>query len=308
MFRAQNIPIHLESDFRYCREIARKTSDQHSLGSLLVPRKLRPFLYAIFAFAKTADDFTGLPGRDDSVKLRLLDDWSRRLLQAESGEPDHPTFRALAHTLDVTALPSIYLHELLIACRMNVTNKRYDSINELEEYCRYAANPIGRIVLHLADEVIPEPRQPTPVKIRFSDAICTGMMLTHLWQNLGQDPWSGRPLYLPVEEMQRFGVTEEMILARRFTPVMGDLMLFLVAETRQLFDYGQQLLDMVQWPIRLELAAMLEQGRAILDKIEENGGNTLRFRPQLSPWTRASCLWRAFSRSTSSSASNNQDW
>ncbi|HIJ83220.1 MAG: SOCS box protein [Magnetococcales bacterium] len=301
MFHAQNTPIHLEDDFHYCREIVRRSADQHSLGSLLVPRKLRPFLYAIFAFAKTADDFTGLPGRDDASRLRLLDDWSRRLLIAESGEPDHPIFRALAHTLDVTALPSSYLHELLIACRMNVTNKRYDSIIELEEYCRYAANPIGRIVMHLADEATQEPGQPVPLKIRLSDFICTAMMLTHLWQNLGQDPWSGRPLYLPIEAMDRFGVTEEMILARRFTPMLGDLVLHLVAETRQLFDRGQPLLDMVQWPIRLELATMLEQGHAILDKIEENGGNTLRSKPQLSTWTRANCLWRALNRSSSPS-------
>ncbi|MBF0346426.1 MAG: squalene/phytoene synthase family protein [Magnetococcales bacterium] len=298
MFHAPNIPIHLEDDFHYCREVVRKNSDQHTLGSLLVPRRLRPFLYAIFAFAKTADEFTGLPGRDDSARLRLLDDWSRRLLQAEAGEPDHPIFRSLAHTLEVTALPATYLHELLIACRMNVTNKRFNTISELEEYCRYAANPIGRIVMHLADEATQQPHQQVPLKIRLSDSICTALMLTHLWQNLGQDPWSGRPLYLPIEEMNRFGVTEEMILARRFTPLMGELMLHLVAETRQLFERGQLLLDMVQWPLRLELATMLEQGTAILDKIEENGGNTLRSKPQLTPWNRVNCLLRALSRSS----------
>ncbi|HAT49757.1 MAG: squalene/phytoene synthase family protein [Nitrospirae bacterium] len=301
MFHAQNIPIHLENDFHYCREIVRKSADQHSLESLLVPRKLRPFLFAIFAFAKTADDFTGLPGRDDAARLRLLDDWSRRLLQAESGTPDHPIFRALSHTLDVTTLPSVYLHELLIACRMNITNKRYESIMELEEYCRYAANPIGRIIMHLAGEVIQEHHQPVPLKIRFSDANCTAIMLTHLWQNLGQDPWSGRPLYLPTDEMNHFGVTEEMILARRFTPMLGEMMLHLVSETRLLFHQGQPLMDMLQWPLKLELATILEQELAILDKIEANGGNTLRSKPQLSSWTRASCLLRALTRSASPS-------
>lgn len=293
------VPAHLADDFQYCRDFVRKCQDDLPVGPVLAPRRLRPHLDAIFAFARTADEFTELPGRDDTTRLRLLDDWSRRLLQAESGKPSHPIFRALAHTLEATGLPPIYLHEMLIAYRMDITNKRYDTISDLEEYCRYSANPVGRIILHLAGEATLTAGRPVPEKVRHSDAICTALQLINHWQNLGRDPWSGRPLYLPKEEMDRFEVTEEMIIKRRFTPMLGELMLYLVGETRVVLESGAPLLERVRWPLNLKLATLLERGNAVLAQIEANGGNTLRSRPQLSTWTRASCIWRALSRTSS---------
>ncbi len=298
MFGRNPIPAHWAADFEYCREIVKNHEENFPVGSYLAPKRLRPFLFAIYAFARTADDFADLPGRDEETRLQLLDDWSRRLARAEIGEPDHPIFRALSHTFDVTRLPSTPLHDLLIAFRMDVTSKRYDTMEELAEYCRYSANPVGRIVLHMSEEADINPEQPVSDKMRRSDAICTALQLTNHWQDLGQDVWAGRPLYLPREEMDRFEVTEEMILKRRFTPMLGSLMLHLVAHTRTLFEYGEPLLDQVEWPLKLELAAVVEGGTAVLDQIEAFGGNTLRARPRLSTWDRAGCLWRAFSRTS----------
>ena len=296
MFASNPIPPRWAADFGYCREIVNSHEENFPVGSCLAPKPLRPFLYAIYAFARTADDFADLPGRDDATRLQLLDDWSRRLSRAELGEPDHPIFRALTHTMEVTGLPPTPLHDLLIAFRMDVTNKRYDTMEELEEYCRYSANPVGRIVLHMSEEVSLAPGAPVDRKVLYSDAICTALQLTNHWQDLGQDVWAGRPLYLPREEMARFEVTEEMVLKRRFTPMLGSLMLHLTARTRDLFRLGEPLLDEVEWPLKLELAAIVEGGLAVLDQIESFGGNTLRVRPRLSTWDRAGCLWRAFAR------------
>ena len=304
------IPPDLLDDFRYCMEIVHSREENFPVASRLAPPRLRPYLYAVYAFARTADDFADLPGRDDDSRLQLLDDWSRRLLQAESGQADHPIFRALGHVIRTTDLPTEPLHNLLIAFHMDVTNKRYDTMAELLDYCHYSANPVGRIVLHLAGELPykvgeqalraaggAEPSGSAEgSKAYYSDAICTALQLTNHWQDLGQDAWSGRPLYLPMEEMARFDVREEMILKRRFSPTVGSLMLHLTAQTRALFLTGEPLRRQVGWPLNLELAAICECGQAVLDKIEAQGGNTLRMRPRLSLWDRAVCLKNVLAR------------
>lgn len=297
--RRRLIPASLDADFRYCLEIVHSRQENFPVASMLAPPRLRPFLYAIYAFARTADDFADLPGRDDNTRLQLLDDWSRRLIRAEQGNPDHPIFRALAYVIQSTQLPTAPLHDLLIAFRMDVTNKRYETVDELLEYCCYSANPVGRIILHLAGEISLQPGRDLGSKVQHSDAICTALQLTNHWQDLGQDAWSGRPLYLPQEEMARFGVTEEMILKRRFTPSLGSLMLHLTAQTGELYRSGKSLTNQVQWPLSLELATIVESGQAVLAKIEASGGNTLRHRPRLSFRDRAVCFWRVLARTLS---------
>ncbi|MBF0134818.1 MAG: squalene synthase HpnC [Magnetococcus sp. DMHC-1] len=283
------IPGSLQSDFHYCAEVVRGHPENFPVGSYLCPRRVRPYLHAVYAYARMADDFADTPGREIGERLQLLDDWSRRLRQAETGKPDHPVFRALAHTFQATGLPTQPLYELLIAFRLDVTNKRYDTVEQLEDYCRYSANPVGRVVLHFAGVDQPE-------GVRWSDAICTALQLTNHWQDLGLDPWKGRPLYVPREEMERFGVDEKWILERRFSPSVGSLMLYLVEETRRLFQAGDALVDLLPWPFNLELAVIWQAGMAVLDKIELAGGNTLRMRHHLEGRDRTGCLLRAVRR------------
>ncbi|MBF0096038.1 MAG: phytoene/squalene synthase family protein [Magnetococcales bacterium] len=301
LFNPQLVPPALQDDFRYCLEIVHNREENFPVASLLAPPRLRPFLYAIYAFARTADDFADLPGRDDATRMQLLDDWSRRLTQVENGQADHPIFRALAHVIRTTDMPTEPLHHLLIAFRMDVTNKRYDTLEELLDYCRYSANPVGRIVLHLAGELPFEAGERELREERLlgglarcraacSDAICTALQLTNHLQDLGQDAWSGRPLYLPKEEMDRFEVSEEMIVKRRFSPAVGSLMLHLTAQVREMYLSGEPLWRQVPWPLNLELSMISACGLAVLNKIEASGGNTLRVRPRLSLWDRALCF------------------
>jgi hydroxysqualene synthase len=299
MHNLHAIPAYLVDDFNYCRDIVRKHTENFPVGSLLAPRRIRPHLHAVYAFARTADDFADLTGREDATKLQLLDDWSRRLAQSQAGKPDHPVFRALCHTFEITGLTATPFHDLLIAFRLDVTNKHYETLAELEEYCRYSANPVGRIILHLAGEAYLEPGAPLPEKIRYSDAICTALQLTNHLQDLGQDIACKRPLYLPREELERFGVNEELVLKRRFSPMLGNLVLDLVDQSQQLFAYGSPLVQQLQWPLNLEMAAIIEGGLAVLDKIAEMGGNTLRERPHLNNLDKAGCLWRAVKRTRS---------
>ncbi|MBF0295949.1 MAG: squalene/phytoene synthase family protein [Magnetococcales bacterium] len=296
MIAFETVPPRLRHDFHYCHAIAREREGELLLRSQFVSRRVRPCWDAIFAFMWTAQDFVGLKDRDDDFKLQLVDDWARRLDLARGGHADHPIFRALAHVLAVTLLPERWLHELLIALRMDITNRRHANLPDLLDYCRFGANPLGRMILHLGHEVSWAEGVPETDKERHSDALWSAMRLTCLWRDVGRYTRPDAPIYLPLEEMDHFGVTEEMVLARRYTPMLGSLLVHLTDRTRVLFFEGEPLLAQVAWPLRLELAAAMERGLAILDRIEACGGNILRNRPVLTQQERLSCLWRAFGR------------
>lgn len=280
------IPMKLRADYRYCRQITQEHVENFPVASLLAPRHMRHHLHAVYAFARLADDFADMPGRSQEERLRLLDDWERRLELARQGEPDHPVFRAVAHTLATTGLPADLLGDLLEAFRQDVIKKQYGSYGELLDYCRFSANPVGRIVLYLAGQYDEE-------QWVCSDAICTALQLVNHWQDLGQDACNGRPLYLPEDEMALAGVNPKMVAERRFSPEVGELILSLVDRTRELFQAGEPLLQSVPWPLNLELAVTWEAGVALLNMIEEQGGDTLRSRPSLSLPQWAGCFRRA---------------
>ncbi|MBF0215166.1 MAG: squalene/phytoene synthase family protein, partial [Magnetococcales bacterium] len=134
-------------------------------------------------------------------------------------------------------------------------------------------------------------------KLRHSDSFWTALWWTGFWRDLGHDSRSGLPLYLPEEDMARFGVSPEMVMQRRFTPMLGSLVLHLVEETRSQFILGAPLIEEVRHPLRMELAYALERNMTLLDRIEESGGNTLRICPELTQKERFACLWRTLGRS-----------
>nr|CRH07324.1 Putative Squalene/phytoene synthase [Candidatus Magnetococcus massalia] len=285
----QRIPSALANDYAYCQDIVRANYENFPVGSLLAPARIRHHLHAVYAFARLADDIADTNGSDDDEKLTRLDEWERRLDEALHGRADHPIFRALGHTLRETGLSPEPLRNLLVAFRMDVTNKQYETLEELFLYCRYSANPVGRIVLHFGG-------YSDAGRLAQSDAICTALQLTNHWQDLSEDPWMGRPLYLPRQEMSRFGVAEETIRQRRFSPAVAELMLHLIDETRRLYREGEPLLKQVSWPLNLELSVIWSGGMAVLEQIEAMGGNTLRQRPSLDTRAKMGCLLRGLGK------------
>ncbi|MEO5347052.1 MAG: squalene/phytoene synthase family protein [Magnetococcus sp. YQC-9] len=296
MKRSDAIPGHLANDFAYCRDIALARAEESPLCGRFLSRRLKPYWYVICAFAWTARDFTRLRGSDDDLKLQLIDDWARRLEQARSGQPDHPILRAMTHLFAVTGVPEISFHELLIACRMDVTNRRHGTLEELSEYGRFVAAPMGHLLLYLHQEMGESAEVRLVDKVRHSDALWTALSWTGYWRDLGHDSRGDGPLYLPEAEMAAFDVNKEMVLQRRFTPMVGSLVLHLVEETRARFFAGSPLIEEVGRPLRMELAYAMERGMMLLERIEALGGNTLRNRPVLNQWEQMICLWRALGR------------
>ncbi len=182
-------------------------------------------------------------------------------------------------------LPLAPFHDLLSAFRQDVTTSRYASATELLDYCRRSANPIGRLLLHLYDAA-------TPVNLQLSDAICTALQLANFWQDVALD-WAKGRVYLPQEDLARFGVAEAQIGEARCDAAWRALMAFETARTRAMLDAGRPLVRALPWRLALELSGVLAGGSRILHRIDASGGDVFRRRPTLTRADWALVAYRA---------------
>ena len=264
----------LENAYEHCAAIARSHYENFPVASWLLPSHMRPHIAAIYAFARTADDFADEPGRADEDRLRLLGEWGDMLHAADRGQSvANPIFLALADTIRRCDLPVGLLDDLLSAFRQDVTVRRYAGWTDVLDYCRRSANPVGRLVLRVAG--VRSDRAD-----RASDALCSALQLANFWQDFGVD-WSRGRLYVPRDEMVRAGASEQDLDAGVMTPEWKAAMRACVKVTRQLFDAGRPVADAVRGRLRYELRATWAGGVRILDKIEQLEFDTLHARPTI---------------------------
>lgn len=269
-----HVPSSLEASFRFCENLAKSHYENFPIG-WFIPKATRKYVFAIYAFARTADDFSD----EESFKNQRsdrLDEYESFLDQAIAGHPppDQPVFMAIAHTLEKTGISPQLLKDLLMAFRLDITKKRYRNYQELESYCVYSANPIGRIVLMLFGYQDPE-------LLRLSDRICTGIQLVNHWQDIGIDLMKDR-VYLPEEDLERFGYGYEDLQQRRVNDAFRSLMRFEVARTRSLFFEGKPLLQALHRRLRCQVSIMWKGPMKILDRIEAKDFDVFHSRPTLS--------------------------
>ena len=254
------------------------------VASLLVPKRLRPAIVAIYRFARAADDFADegdLPAGD---RLAALDRYERALDAIAAGAtPDEPPFPELAAAIARHRLPLDPFRDLLSAFRQDVLITRYATVGLLFDYCRRSANPIGRLMLRLYDAE-------TPANLVASDAICTALQLINFWQDIAAD-WRRGRLYLPAQDLARFGVTEAQIAEGHCDAGWRTLIAFESVRARTLLESGRPLTRALPWRLRLELSGVLAGGHRILDGIEATGGDVFRRRPELSrgDWAAVAC-------------------
>ncbi len=254
------------------------------VASILLPRHLRRPVEVIYRFARSADDLADEGEAGDAERLHALAAYGAELERIEAGiTPETPLFQDLAPILVAHDLPLQPFHDLLSAFAQDVTVKRYADYPALLDYCRRSANPVGRIMLHLFEAATPE-------NLARSDAICTALQLINFWQDVAVD-WEKQRVYLPQEDLLRFGLDEEAIAAGEVNEAWTALMDFQVQRARQLMLDGAPLaLDLpgrFGWEIRLTVAG----GLRILEKIEQAGGDVFRRRPRLSggDWLLLAC-------------------
>jgi hydroxysqualene synthase len=257
----------LRAAYQHCEALAKRHYENFPVASRLLPAKLRPHVAAIYAFARTADDFADEPGYHASERLRLLRDWRAKLHppsppgasagQARSG--DDAIFLALHDTIDRFSLPMQLFDDLLDAFVQDVGTTRYSTWSDVIDYCRRSANPVGRLVLRLSgyrDDRLDAA----------SDAVCTALQLTNFWQDFAID-WSRGRLYVPEEIWRAHSADIASLDAKRMTSHWRAALADCGLRTAALFELGRPVCDGVSGRLRYELRATWLGGTRILERL-----------------------------------------
>ena len=247
------------------------------VASILMPKRLRKPVAAIYHFARAADDIADEGVLPNATRLKQLDEFRAELTRIANAEvPLTPLFQNLATEIRQHALPLQPFHDLLDAFSQDVVKKRYSDFADLQAYCRRSANPVGTLLLHLYGEA-------TPVNIAYSDAICTSLQLINFWQDVAKDYAIGR-IYLPRDEMAQFGVTETKIAQGISNDAWRKLMQFQVNRARTMMLQGTPLGSILTGRIGLEMRMIIAGGLRILNKLESAQYDIFRHRPVLKPY------------------------
>ena len=271
----------------YTRWLATRHYENFHVVSFLLPKRLHQDFYNVYAYCRWADDLGDEMG-DPAESLRLLDWWRRELDAMYGGETTHPVFVALRPTVERYAIPRQPFADLIQAFVQDQTVTRYRNFEELFGYCRFSANPVGRLVLYLCGYADAE-RQ------RLSDATCTALQLANFWQDVTVDLLKDR-VYIPLDVMARHGYTVEELLARRFSPAFREVMREIVGTARGLFLQGLPLARTVARRLALDIDLFSRGGLRVLDKIEQQGYDVLRARPAISKTERVALLVQSLAR------------
>jgi phytoene synthase len=265
------------------------------VASWLLPPRVRPPIEAIYGFARGADDVADEGSASDAERLAGLDRYLHALAAIDAGREPEPEFARIAAAIREYALPTTLLADLIDAFKQDVVKKRYATYAELLDYSRRSADPVGRLVLHVFEEIGDGPRFPAGqengVRPRFSreqsDAICSALQQNNFWQDVEVDWRKGR-VFIPQDDLQRFGVDEKQIAEQRVDDRWRALMAFECDRSRTLLHQGDPLARALPGRFGLEIRATIAGGARILDKIESANGDVFRHRPTLTrlDWAR----------------------
>ena len=256
------------------------------VASVLLPAALRRPVTLIYRFARTADDFADEGDLAPHERLALLAGYRAELRRLEGGRsPESPLFRELGEVVAAHRLPLAPFHDLLDAFSQDVTKQRYANFAELMDYCRRSADPVGRLMLHLYGESDAR-------NVACSDAICSALQLINFWQDVEIDFRKNR-IYLPLDDMARFGVTEDQIAASDASGGWWDLMRYQIDRSRRMLSRGAPLAKSLPGRIGLEIRTVVQGGLRILEKLERARGDAFRHRPVLKAFDWPLMLCRA---------------
>jgi squalene synthase HpnC len=266
-------PPSLVEAQKYCSHLARTHYENFSVATWFLPKNLRQDFFNVYAYCRISDDLGDEVG-DSRAALTLLDEWQAELDQCYVGSPRHPVFVALAETVRKFEIPKHEFSDLLIAFRQDQTVTRFETFNDVLAYCHYSANPVGHLVLCLCGYRDAERQQ-------LSDYTCTALQLANFWQDVTVDYAKGR-IYLPLEDIRRFSVSEEDIAQNRNTAEFCEMMRFEVERAHEWFDRGLPLIGKVRSELAIDIALFSRGGQEILKAIERENFAVLGRRPAIS--------------------------
>jgi squalene synthase HpnC len=272
VYRTPEVRPSLDAAQAWCKHLATTHYENFHVATVFLPKKLRRHFYSVYAFCRTSDDLGDEVG-DTVVATKLLAEWRGMLHQcfSQPAESKHPVYVALQPTIAECGLPMTPFDDLISAFEQDQVYTMHESLGTLEEYSRYSANPVGRLVLlvsgYRAEELM-----------LLSDEICTGLQLANFYQDVVED-WARGRRYLPADAMQRFGVSDAQIAERRFDANFCAMMEFLVADARARLLRGRKIVGLVERDLAATLALFVQGGLSILDAIAAQGYDTLKARP-----------------------------
>jgi squalene synthase HpnC len=277
----------------WCRHLATTHYENFHVATWFLPKRVRPYFESIYAFSRVADDL-GDEVADTATALRLLAEWRAMLAECYL-RPElamHPVFVALRQTIDDTGVPRQLFDDLITAFEMDQRLTHHESMESLTDYSKYSANPVGRLVLWVSgyrDEQ----------RALLSDKVCTALQLANFWQDVVED-WARGRRYLPADAMARFGVSDEMVAERRFTPEFRALMVYLVDYAGSMLAEGGLIASRVDAELAVTLRLFEAGGRAALDGIVAEDYDVLNRRPSVSKVTKLRLLTGALAGKISS--------
>ncbi len=279
----------VDAAYQYCLTMAQSHYENFPVTSSLLPKHLRRPVAAIYAFARTADDFADEGHSTVSQRLRQLDEYTAQLKAIERNQTaELPVFIALQDTIARHQLPVQLFHDLLYAFKQDVTTHRYATYQDVLYYCRHSANPVGRLILHLYNAA-------SAPNLQQSDAICTALQLINFYQDLAQDYHENNRIYIPQEDWQLYGVTEQHFQQQRSDNAMREMMQFEYRRTRTLFSDGHPLGLSLKGRIGFNMRAIYLGGMCVLQQLQNNTENVFR-RPRLGKLDGLSILWHALTK------------
>jgi squalene synthase HpnC len=283
-YRIPEIAPSLQEARAYCERLAKTHYENFSVATWFLPSRLRQHFYNVYAYCRISDDLGDEVGNAEQ-SLELLDHWEAELNACYTGSPRHPVFVALAETVKQFGIPKHEFSDLLTAFRQDQTVSRYERFNDLLGYCRYSANPVGHLVLYLCGYSDSERQQ-------LSDYTCTALQLANFWQDVSVDYAKGR-IYLPLEDLRKFGVTAGDIAQRRATQQFLAMMQFEVQRAREWFQRGLPLVKQVNRELAVDIELFSRGGQEILNAIERQRFDVLQQRPVISKTRKLLLVMRA---------------
>jgi squalene synthase HpnC len=280
----------LAESYHYCRQFAAAHYENFPVASRLLPASIRPAVTVLYTFARTADDLADEGTLTSDERLKRIDQLQDQLDNILFGRPsDDPLFNALGDVIDRYRIPHRLFNDLLTAFRQDVTKKRYANEAELLDYCSRSANPVGQAMLCLIEDN-------APAQIQHADAICSALQLINFLQDISQDYHEMGRIYLPQDEMQRFGVSEEQIATSTTTPALRELLAYQLDRIERLLATGQPLGSHLTGRFGLEIRMIIAGAHAIVNKLRHQ--SDCFSRPRLSHLEKLSLLWRAVLRAS----------
>ncbi len=278
--RAPSLP----EAYTYCERLARSHYENFSVATWFLPRRLRQHFFNVYAYCRISDDLGDETGNPEA-SLHLLDEWESELNACYEGNPKHPVFVALAGTVREFEIPKHEFADLLTAFRQDQRVTRYETFDDLLGYCKYSANPVGHLVLYLCGYRDVERQE-------LSDFTCTALQLANFWQDVSVDYGKGR-IYLPLEDMKEFGLTEADIEANNNSTQFCEMMRFEVQRAREWFSRGLPLVGKVSRDLAIDIELFSRGGQEILNAIERQGFAVLGRRPVISKSRKLALVARA---------------